>query len=89
MLVGHNGGLRGNFVVAVNDRSRTAVPDSPAARVLLVCTTGDYAPMIFRAPDYIGMDIEMAYAFASHLNRVASFVSTTWKSLMADINTPG
>ena len=63
-----------------------------APAVLQICTTGDYAPLSFRDPatgQYAGIDIDMANDLAVHLGRTATFVATSWGSLMTDIVTPG
>jgi len=54
--------------------------------VLRVGTTGDYAPFSFSANNEIftGIDIDLAYEFASHLNTSVMFIQTSWPTLMAD-----
>jgi cyclohexadienyl dehydratase len=59
---------------------------------LRICTTGDYNPLSYRDPatgQYTGIDIDMATDLAAHLGRTATFVATTWGSLMTDIAAPG
>ena len=61
---------------------------------LRIGTTGDYAPFSIRTdtesdtstkPGFSGIDIQMAYNLARYLNVEAVFVSTTWPTLMADL----
>ena len=60
--------------------------------MLRICTTGDYKPLSYRDPatgQYSGIDVNMANDLAAHLGRTATFVATTWGSLMTDIAAPG
>jgi cyclohexadienyl dehydratase len=72
---------------------RTSTTETDVApALLLICTTGDYEPLSYRDPatgQYAGIDIDMADDLAAHLGRTATFVATTWGSLMTDIVTPG
>lgn len=73
-------------------REQTAARHSSTAEVLRICTTGDYKPLSYRDPktgQYAGIDIDMANDLAAHLGRIATFVATTWGSLMTDVGTPG
>ncbi|WIX81647.1 transporter substrate-binding domain-containing protein [Amycolatopsis carbonis] len=61
---------------------------SAAPPPLKVCTTGDYQPLTYRDPatgHYTGIDIDMARDLATHLGRAATFVPTTWATLMPDL----
>lgn len=61
--------------------------DAVTARgTLRVCTTGDYKPFSFLAPDgkFEGIDIDMAESLAKSLGVKAEYVKTTWPTLMSD-----
>lgn len=52
-----------------------------------VCTTGDYKPFTFLDPEtgaFEGIDIDMAHDLAEALGAKATFVKTSWSSLMTD-----
>ncbi|QNH78964.1 transporter substrate-binding domain-containing protein [Pseudomonas protegens] len=55
---------------------------------LKVCTTGDYKPYSYLRDDgqYEGIDIAMAQSLAQSLGVRVKWISTTWKSLMADFH---
>ncbi|WP_165759315.1 transporter substrate-binding domain-containing protein [Mycobacterium decipiens] len=71
----------------------TSTSEADAAPTTLrVCTTGDYRPLSYRDPatgQYTGIDIDMANDLAAQLGRTATFVATTWRSLMTDMAAPG
>ncbi|MFF3748802.1 transporter substrate-binding domain-containing protein [Streptomyces kronopolitis] len=75
-------------VVAGTGSSHAAEP----AKVLKVCTTGDYRPLTYRDPstgNFSGIDIDMARSFADYLDARLVFVQTSWPTLMDDITTQG
>lgn len=71
-----------------NSGSQTSrLDDIRDARVLKVCTTGDYRPFTYKDPktgEYTGLDVDMARDLAKRLEVKAEFVDTTWKDLMPD-----
>lgn len=71
-----------------NSGSQTSrLDDIRDARVLKVCTTGDYRPFTYKDPktgEYTGLDVDMARDLAKRLEVEAEFVDTTWKDLMPD-----
>ena len=54
---------------------------------LRVCTTGDYKPYSYKAPDghYEGIDISLVSLLADSLNVQPVWVQSTWKSILTDI----
>ncbi|MEV0603171.1 transporter substrate-binding domain-containing protein [Streptomyces sp. NPDC050315] len=61
----------------------------PRRGTLRVCTTGDYRPFTSwdrKTETYSGIDIDMAKDLAKSLDAKASFVPTTWASLVADLD---
>ena len=54
---------------------------------IVIGTTGDYRPLSFREPDgtYWGFGIEVAKEIASRLGVEIKFVSTSWPTLAADV----
>lgn len=55
--------------------------------VLRVCSTGDYRPFTYRAPDgtWSGFDVDAAGDMARALDVRLELVPTTWKTLVADV----
>ncbi|WP_030613258.1 transporter substrate-binding domain-containing protein [Streptomyces sclerotialus] len=61
----------------------------PRRGTLRVCTTGDYRPFTSydrKTEKYSGIDIDMARDLAKSLDAKATFVPTTWASLVADLD---
>lgn len=54
---------------------------------LRACSTGDYRPLTYRAPDgtWSGIDIDMARDLAAHLGARLTVVPTTWSTLLGDL----
>lgn len=63
------------------------VDDIIARGTLRVGTTGDYKPFTYIENDnYTGYDIEIAKLIAKELGVKVEFIPTTWKNLVADLN---
>ena len=59
-----------------------------AAKVVRVCSTGDYRPFTYRDPQgrWSGMDVDLANDLATRLGVRLDLVPTTWSSLMHDLD---
>lgn len=59
-----------------------------AAKVVRVCSTGDYRPFTYRDPQgrWSGMDVDLANDLATRLGVRLDLVQTTWSSLMTDLD---
>lgn len=83
-------------VVALVAASSTAEPVEAPAReriahngVLRVCSTGDYRPFTYHAPDgtWSGYDVDAAGDMAQALGVRLELVPTTWKTVVSDVGT--
>ncbi|BBZ30498.1 cyclohexadienyl dehydratase [Mycolicibacterium madagascariense] len=58
------------------------------AKVVRVCSTGDYRPFTYRDPQgrWSGLDVDLAHDLATRLGVRLDLVPTTWSSLMRDLD---
>ncbi|GAA4613976.1 transporter substrate-binding domain-containing protein [Saccharopolyspora hordei] len=88
--------VAGVVAASASCTSAPEAPEPPAAAnrldevvqrgELRVCSTGDYRPFTYRdqAGEWSGIDVDMARDLAGRLGVEATFVPTTWKTLVDD-----
>ena len=76
-------------VVALLGGCSRASEQGAAPTALRVCSTGDYRPFTYRAPDgtWSGFDVDAAADLARGLGMRLELVPTTWKTLVSDVST--
>src|SRR5689334_3453653 len=84
------------LVALVGGCAHAPSAEAPTARAgivpngaLRVCSTGDYRPFTYRAPDgtWSGYDVDAAGDMAQALGVRLELVPTTWKTLVSDVGT--